>query len=358
MKSLSGKLAVAFAATGLACGPAFADGSTEALDSTAQLEELETVLVSGERPGPGLWKVSKGDHVMWVLASYEHLPKGMTWRSKEVEARIAESRELLLAGTVVMDLDVGAMKLLTSIPSIIRTLRIPDGKTLQDVLPPATYEKWRPLREKYVRRSVEKQRPALAMDDLREAAYRDNGLKGGPDVEGIVKAAAKKHRVPVRKLRDAQRTVRIPELKGLLKTMQKVELPDIECFTRSLDKVESDLAYMKVLANAWAIGNVEALRGLEQVPEFGSECDNVLEIATEMVDAGNSAQIARMNADWDWHEEQAGVQARREWVAAASRALARNASTFAVLPVREVIGSRGYLAELQNLGYAVEEPSR
>ena len=29
----------------------------------------ETILVAGQRPGPGLWKVSKGDHVLWVFGT-------------------------------------------------------------------------------------------------------------------------------------------------------------------------------------------------------------------------------------------------------------------------------------------------
>ena len=41
----------------------------------------ETILVAGQRPGPGLWKVSKGDHVLWVFGTYSPLPKKMEWRS-------------------------------------------------------------------------------------------------------------------------------------------------------------------------------------------------------------------------------------------------------------------------------------
>lgn len=321
-----------------------------------QDEELETVLVIGEQPGPGLWKVSSGEHVMWVLASYEPLPRGMTWRARQVEARIAESQQVLLPGVVDIIPDISLFSALTHIPSIIKAVNIPDGRKLQDVLPPATYAKWRPLREKYLGRSVERLRPALAMDELREAAYDRNGLRGGPDVEGVVRAAAKRHRVPVRRLRDAERTVRTPPLKGMLKTMAQVGLPDIDCFTQSLARVPTDLEHMKVLANAWARGDINAMRGLEHEPEIGNECENVLEFATTQGDSAGAAAVKKMEADWNWHEEQARVQVRREWVAAARDALERNRSTFAVLPVREVVGASGYLAELAKLGYEVTEP--
>src|SRR5262245_43034686 len=64
------------------------------------VQELETFVVSGEQPGPGLWKVSKGDHVMWVLGAYAPLPKDMIWRTKTIEARIAESQEVLYGGGI------------------------------------------------------------------------------------------------------------------------------------------------------------------------------------------------------------------------------------------------------------------
>ncbi len=57
-----------------------------------------------------------------------------------------------------------------------------------------------------------------------------------------------------------------------------------------------------------------------------------------------------------WHGEWAGVQARKEWQAAAQVAIERNESTFAVLGLNDVLGADGPLAKLQALGYTVEEP--
>lgn len=55
----------------------------------------EEVLVVGEHPGPGLWKVSKGSHTLWLLGTYVPTPKGMIWRSKQVESVIEVSNEVL-----------------------------------------------------------------------------------------------------------------------------------------------------------------------------------------------------------------------------------------------------------------------
>jgi hypothetical protein len=44
------------------------------------------------------------------------------------------------------------------------------------------------------------------------------------------------------------------------------------------------------------------------------------------------------------------------WLAEAERALASNASTVAVLPMRDVLRTDGYLAGLRTRGYVVTEP--
>jgi hypothetical protein len=75
----------------------FAEESGSASASAAG-ESLEEVLVSGERPGPALWKVTHEDHVMWVLGEQKPLPAKMVWRPAEVEAAIASSQEVILDG--------------------------------------------------------------------------------------------------------------------------------------------------------------------------------------------------------------------------------------------------------------------
>lgn len=63
-----------------ACAPATsspakaaeAPETTQAPESRGQLAE---VLVVGRQPGPGLWRVSKGDHDLWIFATLAPLPK-------------------------------------------------------------------------------------------------------------------------------------------------------------------------------------------------------------------------------------------------------------------------------------------
>ena len=62
----------------------------------APIRDLETLVVHGVQPGPGLWKVSKDDHVLWILGTASPLPDRIQWQSGEVEAIVARSQQVLL----------------------------------------------------------------------------------------------------------------------------------------------------------------------------------------------------------------------------------------------------------------------
>jgi hypothetical protein len=343
------------AAFGLLIGPSLAA-------EPAPPDDIDTVLVIGEQPGPGLWKVSKGDHVMWVLASYAPLPKGMTWRSKQIEARIGESQEVLYPPNVNIGTDIGLLRGITLIPAALKAGKIPDGKKLKDVLIPETYGKWLVLRQKYMGKDddAEKWRPAIALEQLRGAAFRKNSLQGGVAVRAVVDRAAKKQKVRIHQLPTIKRVLKVEDPRGMLKSAKKLEFPDIDCFTRNLDKVEADVERVKSLANAWSRGDIEKLRGLHRnrpIKEaLNDSCTYVLMAAFNEGESKDAAHAKKMLDNILWHAEQAIYQAQLDWLAAAQVALAKNKSTFTVLSVAEVFSPGGSLEKLRALGYTVEEP--
>ena len=75
-------------ATLLSCFGAFPALAQDAA-SAEPIRDVAPVVVSGVLPGPGLWKVSKDDHVMWVLGTQAPLPRRMQWRSAQVEEVLA-----------------------------------------------------------------------------------------------------------------------------------------------------------------------------------------------------------------------------------------------------------------------------
>jgi uncharacterized protein YbaP (TraB family) len=335
---------------------------------TAPLEELDTVLVTGEQPGPGLWKVSRDDHVMWVLPVYAPLPKGMTWRSKQIEARIAESQEVLLGGKVAIRPNIGILRGITLVPAALKAGKNPGGQTLQQVLPPDIYARWLVLRQKYIGKDddIEKWRPVFALSQLQSKAMEKNGLEGNFGVYVVVHLAAKKHKVRIHQLPDVERVIKLEDPRGMLKAADKVE--NLECFILGLDAMEPGIERARTRANAWARGDIAKLRELERGDiaklreleasgrKIQDECGNA-QLATMVAgESADAARVRKLMADFTWHAQWAGVQAQNEWVAAAQAALQKNKSTFTILGLNDVLNPEGTLEKLRKLGYTVEEP--
>ncbi|CAJ24453.1 GumN protein (fragment) [Xanthomonas euvesicatoria pv. vesicatoria str. 85-10] len=104
--------------------------------------DLEAMVVRGVQPGPGLWKVSKGDHVLWILGTLSPLPKRLQWQSTEVETIIGQSQQVLAAPTVQVDADMGFFGKLTLLPSAMKAMKNEDGRELRDILPADLYARW------------------------------------------------------------------------------------------------------------------------------------------------------------------------------------------------------------------------
>lgn len=302
---------------------------------------IEEVLVTGQQPGPGLWKVSRPadgtDHVLWILGSYGPLPKKMSWRSTELEAALAESQAVI--APVSMRASVGALGGVTLLPSLVGVRRNPDGARLEDVVPPELYARWLPLKERYIGRDgdVEKWRPIFAAQELYEQALRKSGLEPYGVVWPAVEKRARKARV---KIVEPEVEVRIDKPRAALKEFKQAPLDDLECFAKTIERLESDLELMRVRANAWASGDVEKLRALTPV-------DN----ASACIAVALNSQVLQERGAGDWSAQRAAA-----WLEAVEAALAANASTVAVLSIDQLLRPDGYVAQLRARGFVVEDP--
>lgn len=325
----------------VAAGAAVDEGRSPAQGRDgADIVDLDTMVVSGVQPGPGLWKVTaRNGHVLWVLGTLSPLPRGMEWDSRRVGEAIAASQEVLLSPSVSVDTDAGFFGNLTLIPIALKARRNPDGKRLQDVVPAAQYARWQVLKARYIGgdRGIEQWRPVFAALELYGKAIEKSGMSGrgvvGPQVARLAKRQGLPTTNPVVK-------ITIAEPRKALKEFSTTALDDGDCFARTLDRIETDLGTMRARANAWAIGDVQTLRELP----FGNQF-------TACSAAFSSAALARKYGVADM----AG-QMEAKWLAAAEGALARNASTFATLPIAELLKPGGYLSRLEAKGYEVEAP--
>ncbi|MEO7941504.1 MAG: TraB/GumN family protein [Burkholderiaceae bacterium] len=155
--------------------------------------------VQAVAPGPPIWRVSRGDHSLWILGTVSPLPKDTQWQPRDVEAVLAHADEVLMPSGAYVRLGFGSMFLAASLaPSARRMQYNPGRATLSQVLPPATHAQWLILKAKYIGKDdkTESLRPMFAADKLYSRAVVNRGMTMGtawPAVAGM----AKRHRIKV-----------------------------------------------------------------------------------------------------------------------------------------------------------------
>ena len=177
-------MVIAIFAAWLALGSMPADLPTPASASDAPMEE---VVVTGEHEGPRLWKVHKGDHVLWVLGTVTPLPKKLIWQSDSVEAVLQQSQEVVPAWPAF---GIGANPF-TALRVWIewRSIqKIPDKMDLRQVLPPALYARFSALKARYAPKDskLDELRPAFAAERLLDEALDATGLTVHNEVQQTV----------------------------------------------------------------------------------------------------------------------------------------------------------------------------
>ena len=301
-------------------------------------------MISGEQPGPGLWKVSKGDHALWIFATQEPVPKKMTWRTKQVESIIAQSQEVIgSVGVSVSMKQIGYFRAITLLPAAMEARKNPDGKTLRDIVSADVYARWAVLRDKYIGdyqeddSDIERRRPMFAALELYSKAINQNGLTTTNPVRAAVEDLAKKYKV---KVTNINLEPAIGDLRAAVKELKSTNLADVECFTKTVAQIEGDLALMRARANAWAAGDINALRTLPANDQRAA-CTAAIENASFVKTLGI---------------ENVRSQVEAAWIKTVEAALTNNVSTLTVLPIREMFKPDGYSAKLKSKGYVVLEP--
>ncbi|QBE64197.1 TraB/GumN family protein [Pseudoduganella lutea] len=309
----------------------------EATSEVATEAAPEQILVVGQRPGPGLWKVSRGDHVLWVFGTYGPLPKGMEWRSQRVESIIAQSEEFIAEPSA--QLGVGWLRGLTVLPFMIGMENNPEDKVLSDLVPPETHERWLALRKKYLEDDdgFERKRPLFAAQALSAKATDAAGLSRKKDLSDKLTQIAKQNKV---KITSTHVDMRVDSPVKAVREFKKTPLQDVACFTKTIDRLNTDVDALRVRANAWAKGDIEAINALD-FSEQEAACLDAVQNNKIMQEQGFGNIDTKMRA---------------AWLGAAEKALVANKVTFAVLPIKLILGKQPLLAELQIKGYAVEQP--
>ncbi|WEF31591.1 TraB/GumN family protein [Pseudoduganella chitinolytica] len=300
--------------------------------------EPEKILVVGQRPGPGLWKVSKGDHVLWVFGTHWPLPKKMEWRSQQVEAIVAQSQELLKEPGA--NLDFGVVRSVLLMPFMLGIDKNPDGGVLSDKVPVDVHERWLALRKKYLKDDddYERLRPVFAAGELFDEAMKQNGMTSGGEMRKQIVKLAEKNKL---KITPTAIDLSVDSPVKAIRAFKKAPMDDVPCFTATVKRLETDLDGIRTRANAWAKGDLDVIRKLDYREHENACTAAFFSNAVLNEKAGLGTVPERMRAGW---------------LAAAEKALANNHTTIAMLQLHNLLGPKSYLADLQAKGYTVEQP--
>lgn len=324
-----------FAQTDTPESPQVQTQATEDSPSSTTEEKVDEVVIVGEQPGPTLWKIYKGDHVLWILGTFGPLPQKLQWRSQQAEDAIINSQEVFLLPAA--HAKIGFFSQLALLPSAIGYKKNPDGMTLQEKVPEDVYNRWLTLKEKYIGKDIgiEKYRPIFAGHDLIDAAQKKAGFENDSMVVKRVQEIAKKHKI---KVTTPTYEFTLEQPRQTLKRFKQTEMDDVTCFTKMLDHMATDLDNMRLRANAWATGDLAALAGLP------------------ITDPGSACFEAIMNSSFAEQEGMKDIPAKveAEWYARIDEALTNNTSSFALVPTSEMLKKESVLAKLQAKGYRIE----
>lgn len=301
--------------------------------------QLDTVTVSGLQPGPGLWRVTSGEHEMWILGTVSPVPKRMQWDASAVDEIIAESQEVIASAGFVMGSKMNIFRQMMLIPSLLKARKNPSKEKLVEIVPAPMYARWQVLSKRYLGRGKgpEKFRPIFAAQKLYAAALDDAELSNTNIVMPVAEKSAKRHKV---KYTQPLVSVEVVDMKGLVRDFSNSSLDDIECFDKTLTHIEQDLPTMRERANAWAVGDLERLRALPYTEQYGA-------CLTSLFEAPSLRKYGFVNIE---------QRADNAWLEAAEAALKTNRSTFAMLPMSELLRTDGLAATLRSKGYVVEAP--
>ena len=294
---------------------------------------LEEITVTGELPGPGLWVVRNGQRSLYLLGTLSPLPKDLQWRSRELE-RVLARAQMLIPSRGDVSADVGPLKAI-GLYFRYRSLRNnPDDATLEEVLSPELFQQFETLRQKYAprERSLLDRRPVLAAGELWREAVEDSGLSLRNQVNRRVEKLADQNDVPIVRPR-----LRVDDVRATLDEVAKIPVSaEIDCMQATLNRLESDLQEARQRAEAWAVGDIAALR-ISAVAAQQEVCWSALL---------TSPKMAALRREFD-----------EAWMSTAVLALEGQETTLAVVPIFEILKPNGILTQLRARGYEVEEPN-
>ena len=290
-------------------------------------QPLEEVVVTGERPGPGMWHVHRGAANVWILGSISPLPRDITWHAAKVEEVLQSTSQVL----VQKPIELSIPRVLWMLIADRKYLLVGGGKRLKDVMPPDQHERFAIQRSK-VGEDADKwehYRPIIATAFLQQAAFHKVNLSMRLDLGAALRKLAEKHGVRIEEVKVAGASDMLEALKTMPPATERI------CVEASLHTIESGLPRLLERAQAWADGNVDRIENLPELKEVDA-CRNAL-------DEGKGASDVI-------------VRIRETWLENIEKYLRHDGTTIAVINLDMLLERGGLLEQLRTRGYEVDAP--
>jgi hypothetical protein len=273
--------------------------------------------------------VSSGEHVLWILGEISPFPRKVKWKSKKFDNLLRNSQELLIDFSGYWWANEGETAALVSAG------RLPDGQALKDVISPELYVRVEATARNFGSPSLAELRPFSATNRLVSSVMETLELSGF-SARFAAAELGQKRRVRIT-------YVAVPEIDFEQRLRHWQDASNSVCLERLVQAIEDGGTGLRRLANAWSIGDIEALR--ELVPSYSFSRDGFRAEACAAAMHGGE----RQSSDYK-------IRRTQIWLDEALRALRENRRTMAVVPMSELFAVDGYLAGLRAQGYEVVEP--
>lgn len=285
----------------------------------------ETVVVSVKAEGPAYWHLKKGEAEVFILGTVGAMPKGQAWNSAHTAEIIKGARVVLTAPQATSGFFETRWFLLWHRD----LLSMPDGKKLQDTMPPELKARF-----EAVVAALHGPKPEKFSDDppLIAAVKLENGFQEKANLSvdeplATVNKIARANHVKVEQIAEYEALGLIKELLRLPLETQRV------CLAAAVSDVEQRMVHATPAAEAWAAGDVKAIKA-HYTASFFNACGKLTVGYAKMYD-----------------------RAVADYLKAIEQALAQPGKTVLITDVGSLLRNTGVVEKLHAEGITIEGPA-
>jgi len=286
---------------------------------------IETVVVTANRAGPLMWRVTKGDSTLVLIGIVGPVPENLPWNSAGVGDALKGARALLLPPRA----SVGIVEGLWFLTWHSDAIYLPSETPMESTLPPALRQRFVAIREKLQRDADRYARLRVPLAGLRlEGDFlKANKLTSGEPAD-TVEHMARHLDVPTDPVASYEALPMVRQLPKLSAAANEA------CMKAALDDIDAIGAHAAAAAEAWAVGDLKGIEANYSEDRFESCVQSMPSFAALFARAVNDS------------------------VNTATTALARPGKTVMLVSIGTLLRKDGILDRLKALGLTVEAPGR